>query len=401
MGNLLLDITPNEHTVVSAVMQNEHLTRVQIGKITGWSRPKVVSVLESLFHKHILIEDGEAESSGGRNPSLIGIDPDICRFIGIAIRRNTARILLTDARTLPVRHSVIPFSSKEAPESICDAILAEIMDLLKKDGKNVDSVRGIGIGISSFVDVEKQTVIAPPLIYHWNSFSFKEYMQPFFANADFVTDCVTNMLTYAEYCCREGINCSDMIFLDIGEFIGSGIMANGKMILGSNYTSGNIGHIQVDPEGPECICGQRGCLEAVASAAGMLQAANESANAGESEILTNLMKKNNGVLSFEDFANAARDGDPASIGIIREAGKRIGTVASYAVNILNPRMILLGGYAASVHDVMLSSIKQKVYECSTASATKNLLVEYAQCGENGAEEGAVYMIRDTLFVSVN
>jgi predicted NBD/HSP70 family sugar kinase len=189
----------------------------------------------------------------------------------------------------------------------------------------------------------------------------------------------------------------NLIFVKIGTGIGSGIVCNGRIYRGSNGCAGDIGHICVQKDGPICPCGNRGCLEAMAAGPAIGERGVRAALEGKSPILLKYYQAHEGRLSAEDVGNAAREGDPAAIEIIRDSGQMIGDVLAGLVNFFNPSMIVIGGGVAGIGNLLLSSIRRAVLNRSLPLSTRDLQICFSEKGSDAGVIGAVNLALDKVF----
>jgi predicted NBD/HSP70 family sugar kinase len=166
---------------------------------------------------------------------------------------------------------------------------------------------------------------------------------------------------------------------------------------GAQGSAGDVGHIQVaSDEAVVCRCGKVGCLEAVAGGAALGRAALRAGERYESAMLAAVLAQS-GALSAADLAEAARHGDPASIQLLRQAGRDVGTMLAAAVNILNPSLIVIGGGVAAAGDILIASIREVIHGRSTALATRHLRILQSALSDRAGVIGAAVMVLDELF----
>src|SRR6185503_14714499 len=190
----------------------------------------------------------------------------------------------------------------------------------------------------------------------------------------------------------------DFLFVKIGTGIGCGIHLAGTVYRGVDGCAGDIGHIQVDANGPVCSCGNTGCLEALFSGAALARDAQAAARAGDSPALAErLAASADGELSAKDVADGAAEGDVTCIRLIREGGRRVGGVLATLVSFANPSMIVIGGGLAQLGHILLAEIRSVVYRRSLPLATGNLPVVLSELGGRAGVTGAGVLASDMAF----
>jgi predicted NBD/HSP70 family sugar kinase len=195
----------------------------------------------------------------------------------------------------------------------------------------------------------------------------------------------------------DGAGVDHFIFVKIGTGIGAGIISNGKIHRGSDGCAGDIGHICVDKEGPLCACGNKGCLEAMAAGPAITSKALEAARNGNSPILSQIREASGGLIRPEDVNAACREGDQASLDIIRDSGQMIGEVLASLVNFFNPSHIFIGGGIANFGNHLLVAIRRAVLHRSLPLATTHLSIKFSRTASNAGVIGAISLALDYLF----
>jgi glucokinase-like ROK family protein len=256
---------------------------------------------------------------------------------------------------------------------------------------------GIGIGVPGPVDFSVGSLVSPPIMPGWDEYPIIQTVQQWFPTANVVVDNDVNLMALGELHRGAGRGIDNLIFVKIGTGIGAGIICEGRIYRGSDGCAGDIGHISVSKSGPLCRCGNMGCLEALAGGPAIARRALEAAQAGRSPVLLKYHEKNGKILQAEDVGQAAREGDPLAIEIIRESGQSVGDVLASLVNFYNPQMIVIGGGVTNLGNLLLSSIRQAVLQRSTPLATRDLRVVFSEIGADAGVIGAVNLAMDYMF----
>ena len=182
-----------------------------------------------------------------------------------------------------------------------------------------------------------------------------------------------------------------------GTGVGAGIISDGHLHRGAQGSAGDVGHIQVtDDPAVVCRCGNIGCLEALAGGAAIGRAGEAAANDGRSPRLRAALDQR-GTVTAEDVARAASFGDPLAMGLLQDAGRRVGSMLASVVNFFNPSLVVIGGGVANSPDQFLASIRETVYRRSLPLATRDLLVQRSSLGGLAGVIGASAMVVDQLF----
>ncbi len=244
------------------------------------------------------------------------------RFLGVDVGGTTIKAGLVD-QTGQV------LESRSTPTIIDDlgGFLSNLTELIRDFQKSC-VIDAVGVGIPGLRNIKTQNIEVSPNIPCLNGVNLAK------AAADqlrieVVTENDANAGAYGEFVCGAGHGLQHMIYLTIGTGLGSGIVLNGKLYTGVLGYAGELGHTIVQPNGRLCACGNRGSLETLVSATGMVATAQEK---GRRDLVTSAM-----------IYDAAVRGDAIAISVFEETGYWLGGVCANLINLLNPNMIVLAG----------------------------------------------------------
>jgi len=380
-----------------ALRRQGWISRSEISNITGWSKAKASQEIRSLVNKGYLVEVGEGVSQGGRKPRLLRINNQLGYIAGIDIGATSLDIALADVTGSILQRCSEPTDVKLSPESVFGRCIELLLELMRAQGGTPDQMLGIGVGVPGPVDFARGVLVAPPLMPEWENFPIRDFFKKTFLSAFIVVDNDVNIMALGEQRAGDGASVDHFIFVKIGTGIGAGIISNGKIHRGSDGCAGDIGHICVDKEGPLCACGNKGCLEAMAAGPAITSKALEAARNGNSPILSQIREASGGLIRPEDVNAACREGDQASLDIIRDSGQMIGEVLASLVNFFNPSHIFIGGGIANFGNHLLVAIRRAVLHRSLPLATTHLSIKFSRTASNAGVIGAISLALDYLF----
>ena len=197
-----------------------------------------------------------------------------------------------------------------------------------------------------------------------------------------------------------GKNAKNMLAAFIGTGIGGGLIFNEKIYRGSNFIAGEIGHIVVEKNGPLCGCGNRGCIEAVASRTAIVRNIEKDIKSGRKSILSADLKNKQRIKS-KALALAVRQKDPVAVGRVREASEKIGVMLAGIANLLNVDMIVLGGgVIEAMGNSMLPWIKKSFHKNVMMGSEKGLKIVTSKLGDDAALYGGIPLAEEFLGVKV-
>ncbi|MGW5672992.1 ROK family protein, partial [Micromonospora sp. NPDC003776] len=270
----------------------------------------------------------------------------------------------------------------------------ELLHKAKVDGA-YERLDAVGIGVPGPVSFRDGVPVSPPIMPGWDRFPVRELLTREHG-CPAVVDNDVNIMAIGERHGGVAHSVDDFLFIKIGTGIGCGIYLNGEVYRGTDGCAGDIGHIQVDPNGPMCSCGNLGCLEAVFSGAALAREATAAARAEVSPALAERLAARGAVTAL-DVAQGAAEGDVTCIQLIRDGGRRVGSVLAGLVSFTNPSMIVIGGGLAQLGHILLAEIRSVVYRRSLPLATGNLPVVLSELGPRAGVAGAAVLASDLAF----
>ncbi|OEV04158.1 ROK family transcriptional regulator [Streptomyces oceani] len=367
-------------------------SRAQLGDETELSRSKLAVEVDRLLETGLVVADGLAASRGGRRSHNIRLAPGL-RFLGVDIGATSVDVAVTNAELEILGHLTHPMDVREGPVAVFEQVLNMVQKL--RDSGVADGFDGAGIGVPGPVRFPEGVPVAPPIMPGWDGFPVREALSQELG-CPVMVDNDVNLMAMGEQQAGVARSVRDFFCVKIGTGIGCGVVVGGVVHRGMTGSAGDIGHIQVDPEGRQCACGNRGCLEAHFSGAALARDAEAAAREDRSVELAGRLEAA-GRLSAADVAAAAAAGDGVALDLIQEGGARTGQVIAGLVSFFNPGLVVIGGGVTGLGHHLLASIRTQVYRRSLPLATGNLPIVPAELGPAAGVTGAVRLISDHLF----
>ncbi|QDY79862.1 ROK family protein [Streptomyces qinzhouensis] len=367
-------------------------SRAQLGDLVDLSRSKLAVEVDKLLETGLVVADGLAASRGGRRSHNIRLAPEL-RFLGVDIGATSVDVAVTNAELEVLGHLNHPMDVREGPVAVFEQVLA-MAAKLKATGL-AEGFDGAGIGVPGPVRYPEGVPVAPPIMPGWDGFPVREALSQDLG-CPVMVDNDVNLMAMGEQHAGVARSVADFLCLKIGTGIGCGIVVGGEVYRGTTGSAGDIGHIQVDPYGRACACGNKGCLEAHFSGAALARDAEEAARSGRSPELAERLAAA-GRLTAADVSAAASAGDTAALELIREGGNRVGQVVAGLVSFFNPGLVVIGGGVTGLGHTLLAAVRTQVYRQSLPLATGNLPIVLGELGAVAGVIGAARLISDHLF----
>ena len=288
-------------------------------------------------------------------------------FLGIDLGGTRIKAGICDGKARPIDHASIPTDADHGPE--------ETMNRMAELGRRLMGARkaaACGIGVPGPLDLDRRMILRATNLKGWIKVRVPSGMKrrlgmPVIMEND------ANCAAFGEY--QAGSPCDCLVLYTLGTGIGGGIVIHGKLWVGASGAAGELGHMTLDPRGPKCGCGQRGCIEAMASATAVARAY--------------------GLPAHEAFA-ALRRGDPRAKRVIDDACDKLGMAVANMIHVLHPdRIVLAGGMAAAgkpLFDRVRASVRKRVFPV----CLEKIRIEPGRLGGDAGWIGAALWAREKL-----
>ncbi|MGH7723183.1 MAG: ROK family protein [Candidatus Dormibacteria bacterium] len=275
-------------------------------------------------------------------------------------------------------HAVTPGSS--GPEAVVDAIARCVAEAA--GGATVD---GLAIGIPGPLDPRRGIVYAAPHLHGWEGFDAAAALRRR-VGCDVAIHNDANLAGYGEWLAGAGRGTTDFVFIIAGTGVGGALILDGDLYAGKWGTAGEIGHMPLGVEYPECGQGHRGCLEGTTSGSAIARAARRAVAAGEVTSLSELPPDD---LDGRAVQDAAAAGDEVALRIFGAAAGNLGRAVGGLINLLSPEAIAIGGGLINAGDLLFSPLRAGVSEMAFAAPAKHCRIVEAELGTDAGLVGAV------------
>jgi len=301
-------------------------------------------------------------------------------YLGVDIGGTNVKIATVSAAGRVLVRGVIETRAGEGPAPAFRRIHDAARHLVGKG-----RVAGVGIGCAGLLDSRSQRLRASPNLPAWQGTALERIARGHFGVPILVENDAT-CAAFGESFAR-GRNGRDLVMITLGTGVGGGIISDGRVVRGASGFAGEIGHMIVDPNGPRCRCGARGCLEAYAGAYGIARTARHALRRRGKRRLAM-----GGRLDARAVFEAARRGDPAARETVRLTGERLGTAIASLLNLLNPSMVVIGGGIAASFDALSPHVRRTVERGAFTATARAARIEPSRLGNDAAVVGAAMLV---------
>ena len=360
----------NRDIVLELIRASQPISRADLARRSGLGRSTISQIVEQLIGENWVREGAMGTPPRGRRPTLVGLNEDLVA-IAVDIHPRQASVALVDLNGRLLSRWPVPLTSDPA------ASMRLILDCMQRMHQSAErkSVEGIGMSLPGRVNPATQRLIFAPNL-KWPDFDIKKMVEtkmglPVMMEND-ATACLLAELTFAR---MDGVR--DAVLVAVAEGIGTCVLTNGQLVSGHNGMAGEFGHVPIDPNGPRCGCGKKGCWEVFGSCRAALRYYRD-------------LRPKSPLVAFQDLLNLAEEGDAAAAEALTLQAQGIGRGLRMIMAGLSPSTILIAGDITSAWHRFGPVIEKEVGELTLAGSAP--VIRPTLEGEIARLRGAAAMV---------
>ena len=376
----------NVSLILQTIRESGPISRAEIAENTDLTPATISKLTRELIEIDLIKEGVIGESSGGRPPIMLELNAQAGYLIGVNLGPGLLEVVLSNLDGKIIKKKVEKIT-ETAKDIVTDKVIKMIRDIISKSKISDDKLMGIGMAIHGMVDADKgESIFAP--FYGWHDFKIKEIFTKEFSVPVFIENDVRAM-ALGEKWFGVARDVENFVILHVGNGIGSGIMLDGDLYRGVDYSAGEIGHVIIDNDGPRCSCGNYGCLESLAS------------DIASIERMNNLLESNGEApikdLTMKEISKMANRGDDLALKVLKEKIDYLAAGISNLLNILNPAMIVIAGEINKASSFLFSHLQKSVNKKALNTSAENIKIKSTDLGDNSATIGAITLVLKEFF----
>lgn len=370
--------------LLNYLFKNGNTPIAKLAKEIHSSVPSVTALLSDLIQIEWIEEKGAAKTKSGRRPVFYDLKASNKVVLVIDINIYETRLAFINLSNEIIEKMSIEVHIED--EQYYDIISQKLKSLF--NGKNTPWA--IGISAPGLIEIGTGKNYSHGMLNPDENSMADTLANDFKIPVFTINDTRSALLGEHYYGLAKNKNNGLMINIDWG--IGLGILLNGTIVEGADGFAGELGHIQVDPDGILCHCGKVGCLETMTSASTILRKVEEGIKAKKPTSLVHI----DGPITLSNVIDSAKNGDEFSIDIIYEVGKILGKGISSAVHLFNPEIIIIHGFLKNADDLIISTLKQSINKYCLTPFRRNLEIEISPLGDDSKIFGTKSFVFDKM-----
>jgi predicted NBD/HSP70 family sugar kinase len=380
----------NLAVVLRYIRANAPCSRATIAASTGLNKATVSSLVAELIDRRLLRETGLTENRIGRPATMLVLDGAAYAAIGLEVNTDHLTVVAIDLageRLLSWRRAFA--GRRSSPARAVTAVAALARRAVTKVLAEGREVLGLTVGVAGLVGAGGVVRLAPNL--GWRDVNLRDALVRALDEPDYPVEVENeaNLAARAEFRYGADAGVANLVYLNGQAGVGAGIIADGQLLRGGLGYSGEIGHVRVSADGPGrdealCGCGRRGCLEAVAGIRALVARVGTGPDPEDLEP------------EVEDIVRRARSHEPVVVTALREVGEHLGHAVALLSNVVNPQVVVLGGYFVPLAPWLMSAAESGLRAGSVAPDAGGCRLTASALGQVAAAIGGAASILDAV-----
>ncbi|WP_076585199.1 sugar metabolism global transcriptional regulator Mlc [Vibrio ostreicida] len=379
----------NAGRVYKLIDQKGPISRIDLSKESGLAPASITKITRELIAAHLIHETTVQEATSRGRPAIgLQVNNQGWQFLSMRLGRGYLTIALHELGGDVLIDTKIDMHEIDQ-EDVVARLLHEIDEFFQTYAQQLDRVTSIALTLPGLVNSEKGLVLQMP---HYNVENlslgpeiYRATGLPVFIAND------TRAWALAEKLFGHSQDNDNSVLISIHHGLGAGIILDGRLLQGRHGNIGELGHIQIDPQGKRCHCGNRGCLETVASSQAIREEVAKRLSRGEPSLMAEINE-----VSIEDICEAAANGDPLAVDVVETLGGYLGAAIAIVINLFNPEKILIGGAINQAKSVLYPAIRTCIQQQSMPVYHQDLEVVESRFYKQATMPGAA-LIKQALY----
>lgn len=381
--------------IFSLINKHEPVSRAELANITGLSPTTVSSLTEELLDSGMVIETGTGTTTtSGRKPIMLEVNPQGGYVISVEMVEEGFNLCIYNLKCDEISGNSYVVSNYDA---IGQEIVKVIDRIINDTEMQEEKLLGICLGIPGILDKDNNRVISSTVLPINEANDFYNILKDRFESIPVLVENESSFSAYAEK--EFGVNgdIKNLVRIDINTGIGSGVVVDRKIFTGSFGLAGEIGHVSIDMNGPRCKCGNRGCLEVLASIPALCQRVIFAMMSGRETVIKGMVDNDYNRIDIEVVKKALDIGDELAVEVVDEIASKLAFGINNVINIFNPQVVVIGGKIKALGDYLVYKIKERLDIIGLKPGIRNVEVCFSSLENNTVTLGGARYVLDNIF----
>ncbi len=370
----------NRAALLSLVRNHGPISRSGLARLSGLSKPVVTEIVDSLINANLVYESYKAKSGVGRRPVMLKLNQDSLRILGIDLARTRIEFMVTDLKGNALKTVRLPLSTEN--EEFSAPNLLDILTRTATEMMQEFEVIGIGIAHPLPLSSRWRVIVGAVQRSGWYTLDLQKALSqeinvPIFVGND------ADVAALYEKWFGVADDLKDFIYIMVGEGIGAGIFCAGQPLRGHKGMAGEFGHIMANPNGRQCLCGKRGCLETELAIPVLLAKASQACGYP--------------IHSVEQLSERLAAGSSALEQVLNDYASTAAVHIGNLVNIFDPECVIMGGEIAHLDKYLEERLHQGLQEVVHPLLQESVTLRFSPSADNMVAKGASILVQEHFF----
>ncbi|WP_025764765.1 ROK family protein [Dyadobacter tibetensis] len=375
----VIDIRKNKirSNLLSHLYKNGDTSINKMARLFHASIPSATGIVNELMREGWIVETGTGPARAGRPPVLYGLNSKKYLTLIMDINRHGTQFVIFDLYNQLIIKKKVDIKLEDTPDFL-ENLYAETDSFLATHNISVSKLWGIGVSMPGLINASHGSNLTYQNLTKDNQPLVSALKAHFGIPVCLFND--TKATTIGEHRFGFAVNKSQVLTVNIDWGVGLGVIINGELFNGASGFAGELGHIQVKPDGALCHCGKIGCLDTITSAEALIEQAKEGIAQGKATTLTKIVNHRIAELDTVHIIEAAHAGDEFSIDLLSNLGFELGKGLATAVHLFNPEVVIIGGLLAEAGPFISNPIAQAINKYCLSDFKNTLAIHISKLG---------------------
>jgi N-acetylglucosamine repressor len=381
----------NRQILLNLVREHQPISRAELARRMNIGRGRVTALVNELLDEGAIYEGATVDTARGRKPQMLHIRTRDRLVVAADVRFSLTYLMLSDFAGTQIALETFP--TRVDPAELVEELAARVERMLRTYGSE-GSCEGVGLVVPGMVDQKSGRVLASPQL-GWRDVDVRDALSAATRLPVQVENAPIACALAQMWLGQRGADAGDFVYVTVGDGVGAGVVVNGQVVRGASHTAGEFGHVPLNPDGPRCLCGARGCWEAHTSNLATLSRylGHELSPTATRQLLAET------ALTMDELITRARTGDARAREVLDETGRYLGRGLSMIVNALNPSRIFVGGEVTAAWDLVEPHVRAEIAERALTAAAAATPIIPEQTVANPRLRGAVALVAAPAFAA--
>lgn len=382
----------NQKRIFSLIYHNNDISRAKLAQKTGLSPTTVSALVDDLIDSGLVFTKGAGKkATSGRKPIMLEVNSDRYQIACITWRKTAFQYTLYDLKCNEIESMTVPINHNGDYAGAIHHIIENESQKMERD-----KLLSLCISVPAIIDYKTKKIISTVLDLCAN-YDFATEIKKRFPNTPIMIGNESAFFAYGEKEYSSTIPVDNLVYININDGVGAGIVYNGEVFKGSYGTAGEFGHMSIDMNGPQCSCGNKGCIERLINYQAIIARVQQEIKDGGYSVVKGYCDGNLDSINFKMICKALEEDDALVSEIIDDIAKKLAFGINNVISIFNPEEVVIGGGMEKLGDKFLKAVRKKTKVTGFRKLVSDVLIRYTRLTGNAESKGAAKYYIDNIF----